>query len=83
MMWDDHDIFDGWGSYPHALLTCSVFQGDILFSINRLIDLHGIPFVTLGFVMHMAIDDIHAASFKVTTCPLKSRNLWFISESHP
>ena len=27
MMWDDHDIFDGWGSYPHALLTCSVFQG--------------------------------------------------------
>ena len=30
MMWDDHDIFDGWGSYPHALLTCSVFQGDNL-----------------------------------------------------
>ncbi|DBA98627.1 TPA: hypothetical protein ACH3X1_014416 [Trebouxia sp. C0004] len=33
MMWDDHDIFDGWGSYPHALLTCSVFQG--LFKIAR------------------------------------------------
>jgi len=32
MMWDDHDIFDGWGSYPHALLTCSVFQGEHLFS---------------------------------------------------
>ena len=27
MMSDDHDIFDGWGSYPHALLTCTVFQG--------------------------------------------------------
>ncbi|KAL3136206.1 hypothetical protein ABBQ32_007220 [Trebouxia sp. C0010 RCD-2024] len=27
MMWDDHDIFDGWGSYPRALLACSVFQG--------------------------------------------------------
>ena len=31
MMWDDHDIFDGWGSYPHALLTCSVFQGHPFF----------------------------------------------------
>ena len=30
MMWDDHDIFDGWGSYPHALLTCTVFQGNLL-----------------------------------------------------
>lgn len=27
MIWDDHDIFDGWGSYPDDLLFSSVFQG--------------------------------------------------------
>ncbi|CAD7700165.1 unnamed protein product [Ostreobium quekettii] len=27
MMWDDHDIFDGWGSYPDDLLCCPVFEG--------------------------------------------------------
>ncbi|GMH35374.1 hypothetical protein BSKO_03242 [Bryopsis sp. KO-2023] len=27
MIWDDHDIFDGWGSYPEYLQLCSVFQG--------------------------------------------------------
>ncbi len=27
MIWDDHDIFDGWGSHPHALHGCPVFQG--------------------------------------------------------
>jgi len=26
MMWDDHDIFDGWGSFPAALQNCDVFQ---------------------------------------------------------
>lgn len=26
MMWDDHDIFDGWGSYPQALTDCAVYQ---------------------------------------------------------
>lgn len=26
MMWDDHDIIDGWGSYDHALQTCDVYQ---------------------------------------------------------
>jgi phosphodiesterase/alkaline phosphatase D-like protein len=25
--WDDHDIFDGWGSYPEYLQKCPVFQG--------------------------------------------------------
>jgi hypothetical protein len=24
--WDDHDIFDGWGSYPAVLQNCAVFQ---------------------------------------------------------
>ncbi len=27
MMWDDHDIFDGWGSYPEELHFSSVYQG--------------------------------------------------------
>eukprot|EP00798_Chlamydomonas_sp_ICE-L_P031952 gene31952-33736_t len=27
MMWDDHDIFDGWGSYKPAVQSCPVFQG--------------------------------------------------------
>ncbi len=26
MMWDDHDIFDGWGSFDDALLGCPVFK---------------------------------------------------------
>lgn len=26
MMWDDHDIFDGWGSFPPDLQGCEVFQ---------------------------------------------------------
>ena len=25
-VWDDHDIFDGWGSYPEYLQNCPVFQ---------------------------------------------------------
>lgn len=27
MMWDDHDIFDGWGSYPTQQHSSPVFQG--------------------------------------------------------
>jgi hypothetical protein len=27
MMWDDHDIFDGWGSFPPARHNCPVYQG--------------------------------------------------------
>ena len=26
-VWDDHDIFDGWGSYDAELQACPVFQG--------------------------------------------------------
>lgn len=26
MMWDDHDIFDGWGSYPADIQECDVYQ---------------------------------------------------------
>jgi hypothetical protein len=25
MMWDDHDIFDGWGSHPDAVQHCAVY----------------------------------------------------------
>jgi hypothetical protein len=27
MMWDDHDIFDGWGSYDEELQRCPVYLG--------------------------------------------------------
>jgi len=33
MMWDDHDIIDGWGSYPADRQNCKVYQG--MFSIAR------------------------------------------------
>ena len=33
MMWDDHDIFDGWGSHPPALLDSPVGRG--LFHVAR------------------------------------------------
>jgi len=26
-MWDDHDVFDGWGSWPEQRQNCDVFQG--------------------------------------------------------
>jgi phosphodiesterase/alkaline phosphatase D-like protein len=26
MMWDDHDIFDGWGSYPEERQNCAIYQ---------------------------------------------------------
>lgn len=33
MMWDDHDIFDGWGSHPEALQWCPVHRG--IWSVAR------------------------------------------------
>jgi hypothetical protein len=27
MMWDDHDVFDGWGSWPEDRQECAVFRG--------------------------------------------------------
>ena len=33
MMWDDHDIFDGWGSYSPETQNCKVYRG--LFGIAR------------------------------------------------
>ena len=32
MTWDDHDIFDGWGSYAMELQFCPVFQGVFFFA---------------------------------------------------
>lgn len=31
MMWDDHDIIDGWGSYPEPLQNCDIF--DVIFEV--------------------------------------------------
>ena len=28
-IYDDHDIFDGWGSYPPRLQLCPVFKGAV------------------------------------------------------
>lgn len=33
MMWDDHDIMDGWGSYPVEQHQCAVYQG--IFEVAR------------------------------------------------
>jgi PhoD related phosphatase len=33
MMWDDHDIMDGWGSYPYEQHNCPLYQG--IFSVAR------------------------------------------------
>lgn len=33
MMWDDHDIMDGWGSYPAEQHHCPVYQG--IFEVAR------------------------------------------------
>jgi hypothetical protein len=33
MMWDDHDIFDGWGSWPEERQVCPVFEG--VFAVAR------------------------------------------------
>eukprot|EP00955_Chlamydomonas_euryale_P013335 143755-Chlamydomonas_euryale.AAC.1 len=33
MTWDDHDIFDGWGSYPTELQFCSVFQVRVVWAV--------------------------------------------------
>lgn len=33
MMWDDHDIFDGWGSFPKELQNCEVYQA--IFSVAK------------------------------------------------
>ena len=33
MMWDDHDIFDGWGSYSPEIQECAVYEG--IFGIAR------------------------------------------------
>lgn len=45
MMWDDHDIFDGWGSHREELQRCDVFKG-IFASARRyfsLFQLQAIP----------------------------------------
>lgn len=46
MIWDDHDIFDGWGSYPLNLQYSDVFQiiferAELFYYIFQVRDLGG------------------------------------------
>lgn len=43
MMWDDHDIFDGWGSHPEALQKSPVYQRIYMAALRafRLFQLRG------------------------------------------
>lgn len=38
MMWDDHDIFDGWGSYPWERQNCAVFK-EVFLHASRVFEL--------------------------------------------
>jgi hypothetical protein len=51
-MWDDHDIIDGWGSYPECRQKCDVFKG--IFAAAR------IAFAV--FQQHLNADDSEAAA---------------------
>lgn len=44
MMWDDHDIMDGWGSYPYEQHHCPVYQGifEVAKTYFKLFQQHGI-----------------------------------------
>ncbi len=45
MMWDDHDIFDGWGSYPKDLHYSDVYQGIYLIAKDyfSIFQQHSVP----------------------------------------
>ena len=52
MMWDDHDIFDGWGSYPYEQHNCDVYQGifkvaKAYFKLFQLQSIDALPSATL------------------------------------
>jgi hypothetical protein len=57
MMWDDHDIFDGWGSHADAYQACPVWQGlyraareaFALFQLGRPLDPDAPPHETLSY----------------------------------
>ena len=52
MMWDDHDIFDGWGSYDPRLQNSPVYQG-IFASARACFSL---------YQLQLAADEIHPAA---------------------
>ena len=47
-MWDDHDIIDGFGSYPHAFMMSPVFSGigNIAFKYYMLFQQHSVEGMT-------------------------------------
>jgi phosphodiesterase/alkaline phosphatase D-like protein len=54
MMWDDHDIFDGWGSYEAELQQCDVYRG--IFAVAR-------EYFAL-YQLQLARDETHPLSIK-------------------
>jgi hypothetical protein len=54
MVWDDHDIFDGWGSYAAELQQCDVYRG--IFAIAR-------EYFAL-YQLQLARDETHPLSIK-------------------
>ena len=44
-IWDDHDIIDGFGSYPHHTMACPVFTGlgAVAFKYYMLFQHHSVP----------------------------------------
>lgn len=53
MMWDDHDIFDGWGSYPMDIQQCPVYQAifngaKAYFELLQLRGLHNTSLLSQG-----------------------------------
>ncbi len=57
MMWDDHDIFDGWGSYDEAMQQSAVYQG--IYAIARK--------YFMAFQLHLAPD--HDVQDDAYLCP--------------
>ena len=54
MMWDDHDIFDGWASYEAELQQCDVYRG--IFATAR-------EYFAL-YQLQLARDETHPLSIK-------------------
>lgn len=65
MMWDDHDIFDGWGSYPADIQQCDVYQA--IYTVAR-------DYFRLFQLRTMANSTLFAAD---TDCPSHGFGLQF------
>lgn len=72
MMWDDHDIFDGWGSYQPGLQNCAVHQG--IFAIAskyfRLFQQHCLDATEVPGLLAPAPSDLNHHSFGFSLGPI-------------